>query len=373
MTWLALLAGVTALPAAEIRWLVDAAPHAVEVSGVSAATLQELNRGEAAVVAARVLTVFTEPGGDGGTGKMTLPPVVGTWRVTENRLRFEPKFPLVHGVRYRAVFHAQGEPPLVSHFELPPRKPARSTEVVRIYPSGDVLPENQLKFYVQFSAPMSRGGVYQHVHVRDGEGREVDLPFLDLDEELWDPSMTRLTLLIDPGRIKRGVKPLEDIGPVFEEGKKYSLTLDAACRDAEGQPLGEKFEKAFRIGAADRTPPAPHRWQITPPKPGTLEPLIVNFDEPMDQALALRLINVAAGTKGKAAVGGDAALTGNERTWSFTPSAPWSAGPYRLLVATTIEDLAGNNIGKTFDVDLAGGAQRRLAAETVSVAFEVKQ
>jgi hypothetical protein len=369
MARVAMLVGITSLHAAEIRWLVDGTKQAVEVHGLSREALESLGRSRTKETS---LVVYAEPAAGAKVAKTTLPPMAGGVRVANGIVRFEPRFPLVSGVHYRAVFHAMGEPPLVSRFELPPRKRERSTEVVRIYPTGDVLPENQLKFYVQFSAPMSRGGVYEHVHVRDGDGREVDLPFLDLDEELWDPSMTRLTLLIDPGRIKRGVKPLEDMGPVFEDGKKYSLTLDASCRDAEGQPLREKFEKAFRIGAADRTPPDPRRWQISPPKRGTLEPLVVTFDEPMDQALALRLISVAAGAKGKVSVGGDAALTGNERTWTFTPSAPWNAGPHRLLVATTIEDLAGNNIGKTFDVDLAGGAQRRLVAETVTVDFEVR-
>ena len=32
----------------------------------------------------------------------------------------------------------------------------------------------------------------------------IELPFLEIDEELWDPAMMRLTLFIDPGRIKRG-------------------------------------------------------------------------------------------------------------------------------------------------------------------------
>jgi len=32
-----------------------------------------------------------------------------------------------------------------------------TTIVAQVYPSATVLPENQLKFYVQFSAPMSRG------------------------------------------------------------------------------------------------------------------------------------------------------------------------------------------------------------------------
>ena len=84
---------------------------------------------------------------------------------------------------------------------------------------------------------MSRGGVYEQIRVRDGAGREIELAFLELDEELWDPSMTRLTLLIDPGRIKRGVKPLEDVGPVFEAGRNYSLSVAADCRDAAGRSL----------------------------------------------------------------------------------------------------------------------------------------
>jgi hypothetical protein len=363
---------MSSIHAAEIRWLTTTEPNAIEVSGVTPQTLQEFNRRDAATTAsARVLAVYAESPDGSGTGKVTMPPMTGTWRVESDRIRFEPKFPLVHGVRYRAEFRAKGELPIVSHFELPARKYGRPTEVAQVYPSSDTLPENQLKFYVQFSAPMSRGGTYEHVQVRDAAGKAVDLPFLDLDEELWDPSMTRLTLLIDPGRIKRGVKPLEDIGPVFEEGKTYSLTLDAACRDATGRPLREKFEKRFRIGPADRTAPDPQRWRIEAPRAGTRDRLVVTFDEPMDHALALRLIQVGL-AEGKASLSGEPALAQNERGWTFVPSEPWTRGNFRLTVATTIEDLAGNNIGKTFDVDLAAGAQRRVAAESVSVVFKVE-
>lgn len=358
--------------AAEIRWLADATPQAVEVNGASRAVLAQAAHGETpSESAAGVLRVYVEAP-EAGADKMGLPSMAGTWRVTNDRLRFEPAFPLAAGVRYRAEYRPPGEPPLVSFFELPMRKNGRPTEVVQVFPSGEVLPENQLKFYVQFSAPMSRGGTSDHVRLRDAEGRVVELPFLDLDEELWDPAMTRLTLLIDPGRIKRGVKPLEDIGPVFEEGKRYTLTLDAACRDAAGQPLREKFEKSFRIGPADRTPPDPQRWRIEAPKAGTRDSLRVSFDEPLDHALALRLIRVAGAEARGAFIAGEPTLEAAERRWVFAPASPWGVGRHRLVVATTIEDLAGNNIGKTFDVDLAAGAQRRLAAENVDVFFEVK-
>ena len=357
---------------AEIRWQTESLPNAIEVHGVSSETLAALSRKAAGSPAwSKVFAVFAEPPDAAVGAKTSLLPMAGNWQVERKLLRFEPRFPLAHGVRYRAEYRPQHGEPLISFFERPAAKLGVPTEVVQVFPSSAVLPENQLKFYVQFSAPMSRGGTYEHVHIRDAEGSVIDLPFLELDEELWDLPMTRLTLLIDPGRIKRGVKPLEDIGPVFESGKNYSLTLETQCRDATGQPLRQTFEKKFRIGPADRTPPDPQRWTIDVPKSGTREPLIVKFDEPMDQALALRLIRVVTGTPEKP-LRGDTMLAREEQEWRFTPDAEWVPGRHRLRVATTIEDLAGNNIGKTFDVDLAATGQRRVADESVRVEFEVK-
>ena len=367
-----ILLAVAGVKAATVRWITDAAPNVVEVDGVSSETRALLDREDRATAWARVFAVYAEPSAGDVSGKTALPPMAGSWRIAEGRVRFEPQFPLVPGVRYRAEFHSDRGAPVISFFELPARKPGVPTEVVQVFPSADLLPENQLKFYVQFSAPMSRGGTYEHVHIRDADGRVLELPFLELDEELWDPAMTRLTLLIDPGRIKRGVKPLEDIGPVFEAGRSYSLTLEKSCRDAQGMPLRQTFEKKFRIAAADRTPPDPRAWKIETPGCGTRDPLVVKFDEPMDQALALRLIRVVPVSNMQVAVLGEAALAQEERTWTFTPAEPWKEGEFRLTVATTIEDLAGNNIGKTFDVDLAAGAQRRVTAASVSVPFEVK-
>jgi hypothetical protein len=348
-----------------IEWRAETVPVTVAVTGMPRELLLALQGPHADPESGGPLfRVYAEQ-----PHSTALPPMAGTWAVRGEAFVFTPRFPLQRGVRYRAEYRPPDGAAVLSHFELPPDRTAPSTRVVQIFPSAEVLPENQLKFYVQFSAAMSRGGTYEHVHLRDAEGRKIELPFLELDEELWDPAMTRLTLLIDPGRIKRGVKPLEDIGPVFEAGHRYTLSLDAACRDAAGRPLTGAFEKAFRIGPADRAPPDPARWQIRAPAAATRRPLEVEFDEPMDQALALRLIRVE--TDGRP-VRGDATLAPGERRWSFTPAQPWARSSHQLVVATTIEDLAGNNIGKTFDVDLAQGAPRRVAKENVSVTFVVE-
>jgi hypothetical protein len=64
--------------------------------------------------------------------------------------------------------------------------------------------------------------------------------------------MTRLTLFIDPGRIKRGVLPLEEVGPSLEAGKSYTLVIDREWIDGSGNPLQESFEKTFKVGPPDR-------------------------------------------------------------------------------------------------------------------------
>ncbi|MEO7799942.1 MAG: hypothetical protein ABIY47_19690 [Opitutaceae bacterium] len=352
-----------------IQWRAEPAPVAVEVDGLTAEQLGAFGRsGVSAAEWQRVFPVFAQQGNDA-----SMPPMAGSWTTVGNRLRFEPRFPLTRGVRYRAEFRSTGGAPLISFFELPADMTAATTHVAQIFPSGDRLPENQLKFYVQFSAPMSRGGTYQHIHLRNAAGAEIDLPFLELEEELWDLTMTRLTLLIDPGRIKRGVKPLEDDGAVFEAGKNYSLAIDAGCRDAAGRPLLSGFEKKIQVIAADRIPPDPARWKISSPLAGTREALVVDFDEPMDHALALRLIAAVRKEGGKnTGIAGDAALSRQEQRWSFVPTHAWPGGAYQLIVQTNIEDLAGNNIGKAFDVDVRGEEQRQLSGNTVSLDFSVR-
>lgn len=368
--WLAGLAfagGVSAQPYF-VQWMPADNPPAVEANGFSPAMVVALERERRTDTQwAALFAVYAEqPSGN------AIPAMGGSWRISDGRLRFEPTFSLERGLRYRAELRPPGSDPVVSFFELPADTSPPTTIVMQVFPGADVLPENQLKFYIQFSAPMSRGGTYEHIHIRNNAGAVIELPFLELDEELWDPPMTRLTLLIDPGRIKRGVKPLEDIGPVFEVGKNFALTIDAACVDAAGKPLRAPFEKRFRVGPADRSPPDPARWKITAPAAGSRDALVVEFDEPMDHALALRLIGVAA----KAAVGamldGDVSLENDDRRWRFVPVKPWTRGAHWLTVATTIEDLAGNNIGKPFDVDLFDGVERRISTRSVGIDFEVK-
>lgn len=304
--------------------------------------------------------------------------MLGSYRIRSGLVSFAPQFLLDQGVVYRAVFRPGQLPgaqsvedaPIATLFELPAVRPAPTTVVQQVFPSSPSLPENLLKFYLHFTAPMSRGRIYEHIHLRNDSGKEIELPFLEIDEELWDPTMTRLTLFIDPGRIKRGVLPLEEIGPALETGKSYSLVIDSEWKDGAGKPLQAGFQKSFNVVAPDRDPPDPAGWRILSPQPETRTPLVVNFPEPMDQALAQRVIQVTDDSG--EALSGKVTLGDQERRWVFVPANPWRRGNYLLVVPTTLEDLAGNNIGKPFEVDLFEGVQRRLATPTVKLPFEVR-
>jgi hypothetical protein len=302
-----------------------------------------------------------------GPGTEALPAVAGSYRIEGDTVLFDPAYPLHPGTRYVAVF-LPGTPEAVSEeVMLPERDRTPTTTVEAVHPSADLLPENLLRLYVRFSAPMTRGQAWEHIRLLDGDGRAVDMPFLELDEELWDRSMTRLTVLIDPGRIKRGVRPLEEIGPALEAGKSYTLEVLPAWEDAEGKPLLAGHRKAFRVGPPDREPLEPRSWKLAVPRPGGVEPLAIGLGKPLDHGLLLSAIGIE-GPDGTPVEGSVAILDG-ERTWSFAPARPWKPGEHAVVVATTLEDPAGNRIGRPFEVDAIEPFSKRLHVDVVRLPF----
>ena len=308
----------------------------------------------------RILAVHTGPR---GAVRRDLPQLAGDYSFTNGVLRFRMAFPVNHGVEYRAEFHPAefhgGGDDTVAYdrlYLLPPAsdRDRPQTALAEVHPSAAELPENLLKFYLRFSGPMGRGDAYRHIRLLDESGAPVDLPFLELDEELWDPEQTRLTLLLDPGRIKRGVLPNEQSGSALAVGRHYTLVVDAAWTDASGRPLKSGFRRRFRVGPADRQSPDPEQWVLRPPVGGARTPLEVTFGEPLDHALAERLLAVHD-VAGKP-VDGSVSLSDSDRKWTFVPSTPWKSGVYRLKVGAALEDLAGNRMDRLFDVDLAGAA-----------------
>jgi hypothetical protein len=291
-----------------------------------------------------------------GTGDV--PPLLGSYAVEDGSLTFHPRYPLAPGLHVRAVFRSKE-----TAFDIArAAPPASTTRVVQVYPTTNVLPENELKLYICFSAPMQSGDAWSHIHLLGPDGKAVELPFLEIEQELWNPDHTRLTVLFDPGRIKRGVRPLREVGPSIQQGKNYALVIDREWLDGRGAPLAEPFRKQFGVEAPDRVPIDPAKWRIAAPLAGSLEPVVVAFPEPLDYAMLQHSLTVRG-------VGGKVEIARGEMEWRFTPDQPWKQGEHQLVIPTALEDLAGNRVGRAFDVDVFEPITRTVARDTVTLPF----
>ena len=349
--------GTGSEPAPEIRLAEDGT---VEVTGLADDTLSRL--GESPPMSEdweRIFPVRTAGVGSESAGSgADRPPMLGIWSIEESTegdtVRFTPRFPLVPGQRYQARWTFPPDDPesetLSATLVLPAREITPSTVVAAAHPNAAEVPANLLKLYLHFSAPMSRGDAFRHVHLLDSDGEEVEAPFVAPQAELWSPDATRLTLFFDPGRLKRGVGPHETVGPPLRVGRTYTLVVDRELEDARGAPLREPFRHTFRATAADRTQPRTEDWELDPPANGE-DPVELRFPEPLDHALLHHMVEVRDPSGER--VAGEVEVLPGARGWRLHPAAPWSHGPHEVVVDTALEDLAGNNLRRLFDLEIS--------------------
>jgi hypothetical protein len=303
------------------------------------------------------------------------PAVLGSYEVTGDAVRFTPAFPFDPGRRYHVTFDASRLPggssaeALVAEVGLPAANVEPSTVVARVLPSSEIVPENMLRMYIEFSAPMGRRGGIEHVQLVDDTGRVVQEPFLPFDQEFWSPDRRRFTVFFDPGRVKDGILPNREMGRALEAGRTYTLVVSREWQDDRGAPLREEYRRTLRIGPAQTEAIDPVAWTITAPRASTREPLVVSFRQPLDHGLLMRGLGVRAD---RAPVPGVAAVAKGETRWSFTPDTPWRARRYELLALSILEDPAGNQIGRAFEIENTETVDRGPEAQDAVVPFLVR-
>ncbi len=282
----------------------------------------------------------------------------------DDRLVFTPRFPFDTKQHYRATYQLKSPDYtalLNHHFSFANQKQQAQTTVSQVFPSADVLPENLFKFYIHFSQAMSRGQAYQHISLLDENQNKVDLPFLELSQELWDPSGQRFTLLFDPGRTKQGIKPNRDMGLPLQQGKQFTLLIDKQWQDAKGLPLKQGFKKIFTVAKQDNTQPNIKNWKVNVPTVNSLEPLLVEFDEPLDRA---QLENAVWLENSHGELVQGTLTINNELTWQLKPTLPWKEMEYELVAKSYLEDQAANSLGRAFEV--IRGEHDPVIADTIS-------
>jgi hypothetical protein len=219
---------------------------------------------------------------------------------------------------------------------------------IRISPRANVLPANTLRFYMYFPRPAEAHFDRDHLWLLDKDEGAVRDPFLVLPQELWSSDARRLTVLIEPGRIKRGLGADPSHEPALVVGRTYSLVVTA---------LGQTARHTFRVSdpvleAIDET-----HWRLVSPTVGSLDPAVVHFDRVMDAALCEDEIRVLtpSGEVAQTRV----LLAPNGTAARLLPSHPWRAGEHRVVVSERLEDVCGNRLGEALDHNLGAGGPPR--------------
>ena len=343
----------------------------VEVAGLSNAQLRAVR--SAALTEAQWPALFRVAVSDSAPG------MLGTYTITDTALRFTPQFTLDAGRAYVVRFDpshlpesgggTRNLPVLVATVSVQAQHVAASTTVARVYPSGDEVPENLLRMYIEFSGPMGRPSGIPYMKLLAADDREIEGAFLPLDYEFWDPAHTRFTAFLDPGRVKSGILPNKQMGRPLDAGRTVTLVISREWRDEHGLPLKDDYRRTFHIAPPIDKGLDPASWRIEPPATGSRNALVVTFPKPLDQGLLMRALGV---TRGDTALAGDVIVAEAETRWMFTPREPWQAGQHQLLALDILEDVAGNQIGRAFEVDNFDTVDKSPNPQRITIPFDVR-
>jgi hypothetical protein len=239
-------------------------------------------------------------------------------------------------------------------------------EVIHIYPTADSLPVNLTRFYIEFSKPMQEMGILKHIKLTNKKGENITGVFFENQYELWDKDRKKVTLIIDPGRVKTGLLANKIMGRAFDEGQQYTLTVDSLLLDFNDQKLATSFSKTFVAVKEDSIPPKVELWHYTIPKSKSKQLLIIDFNDKIDHIAAQTFIRITY--KGKI-VEGKFSLKRNEQQWVFEPQKKWKKREYRIEVSNNLEDIATNSMNQVFDHKLEDFKEQQ---ENSSLTFNIK-
>jgi hypothetical protein len=292
------------------------------------------------------------------------PPTAGRLVRDGDDMCFVPRFAFVDGTLYAVAVDGA----TVAVLLRPSRHRLATTQVIAIRPTASEVPRNLLRLYVCFSAPMSEGYAAGNIRLSDEAGREMTGALLPMDHELWDGSRHRLTVLLDPARIKRGLAGHRQEGYPLRPGAPFRLMVSDGFRDARGICLRAPAERRYEVGGEERQRVEPDHWILAVPPHHTFEPLDVVFERPLDHGLLARCLRVI-GPDGRL-VDGTQQVGSQERSWRLAPRTAWAPGAHQLFVDPVLEDLAGNSVSRVFDRDLTRSDDDPIPARPVMVTFQ---
>lgn len=291
--------------------------------------------------------------------------MLGNCRVADSEIIFEPLIPFTPGLHYEVLI----DNILVKEITIALLDSVVAPVLVAIYPKQDTLPENLLKIYLQFSKPMREGESSSYISLLRNDRDTLSDVFLNLQPELWNEDRTMLTVWLDPGRIKRGLQPNLKLGAPLKIGERYTLAISDRWKDIEGAQLATPYYKKFFTAWRDSLSPDPRTWTIHVPTSHTRNILSIDLKSSLDYSLLNNTLHIVD-EKGKSVLG-RWQIVNEEKEASFKPDEPWMNGSFQLQVESRLEDLAGNNLNRPFDMDVKANAKLLPERKVISIPFRV--
>lgn len=272
--------------------------------------------------------------------------ILGEFNSGLEKINFRPIIPFQHQHIYEVFVDGK----YFANFQVQSKILKEHPELLAVYPTKDTLPDNLLKIYLEFSQPMRPiGNVLDYITVIDKTvNSKVDL-FLELQNPLWNHDFTILTLWLDPGRIKTGLIPNEELGNPLVGRHNYDLIINGNWRSAQNVGLLKPYRKSFFVIESDKQYPQLSKWNFSIPEYNSKEALIIDFKESLDAILVRETVQLLLNDT---FINCEINTILNESGIQLIPEAPWEKGVYTLRVYSILEDVAGNNLNRLFDRDL---------------------
>ena len=275
--------------------------------------------------------------------------IQGHYTKVGDYLVFKPYFPFESDMTYVVRTRNEKLDNTYSYqsFQIGKKKTIERAEVISIYPLANQLPENLLRFYIYFNTPMKKGQALKYIQLRDEEGNIDQHTFMKFKQELWSADGKRLTVLFDPGRIKRGVSTNMLRGPALLEGKKYELIISGDWEDVYEQPLFVNSTKKIEVVSAYYQHIKVKNWRVNKPRKNSYDALSIHFDRIIDHALIQSMIKIV--NEKENPINGHWEIIEEERSIIFIPKVKWKKGNYKIIIDSRLEDVAGNNLQNLLD------------------------
>lgn len=271
-------------------------------------------------------------------------PILGEFRIGSDAIIFTPLISFTPGLTYCVYFNLK----LIAQFKIK-EVLSMPPAVLNVFPIQDTIPENQLKLYITFSQPMQSGEVLQYLKLVKNERDTLTEVFLDLQNELWNKDQTMLTIWFNPGRVKRGLQPNEKSGTPLINGNTYKLIISNDWQGTNGKKLINNFDKKFFVVDRDSIGVSLDHWKIFASMQKNQTKLDIHLGEVLDHELLKNTISVL--NEKNEIIPGRSIINDESNHIQIILDKMLPSEKYRLRVESHLEDLAGNNLNRLFDME----------------------